>query len=99
MLPQEVADYFERGQDVVYYQHRTRQKGAGWLAYKRVMQQRLAGARLLGVTFHKWSSRTYVFVVHEDAYDRYARLVEGFLATDWGTRRIGKSAAFTAEEV
>lgn len=65
----------------------------------RELQIHLTGARLLAITFHRRSSRTYVFVVHEDVYARYERLLDDFLATSWGTRRIGRSSAFTAEEI
>ena len=66
ILPSEIVDYFNRGQQVLFYQHRSRKKAEEWLAQIRQINTFLPEARLLALSFHRWSARTYVFVVHED---------------------------------
>lgn len=34
ILPDEIMDYYNRGQDVVYYHHRSRKNNEGWMEEK-----------------------------------------------------------------
>lgn len=53
----------------------------------------------MALTFHRWSSRTYILVVHGERQDFYSEMFRGFLASSWGTCLIDGKAAFTAESI
>lgn len=99
IIPSEVVDYYKRGQQVMYYHHRPRKNAESWLKDKRLMGEYLPDARLLAVTFRRWSSRTYIFVVHPEQYERYGQLVDEFLISPWGSHLVAGKAAFTTEEI
>jgi len=79
----EAADYYKRGQNVVYYCSKARRTDSVWEEYKRIMQESIPMARLLAVTFHGGTQRSYVFVLHEKDYERYLRIINEFLKTEW----------------
>lgn len=92
----EVENYYERGQDVVYYCHKGRRKPEKWEDYKILMKSRLTDAALMGVTFHRGTQRSYIFICHPERVEKYRCLLEAFLTTEWG-RIDKKSAPFTEE--
>ena len=98
-LPSELSDYYLRGQQVMYYHHRSRKNETGWIAEKRQMLDLLPDAQLLALAFRRWSSRCYIFVVHPEQYERYRQLTEQFLASPWGVYRIDGKVAFTTEVI
>ena len=98
ILPCEIEDYFYRGQDVVYYHHRTRQSKEKWLQVMRSMGY-LKGSRLLAISFHRWSNRAYIFVVHKERENAYQELIREFLASPWGAHKIDNKSAFSLEEL
>lgn len=99
ILPAEISDYYQRGQQIVYYHHQSRKSLADWTAEKRQILRFLPNAGLLAVSFHRWTSRTYIFVVHPDKYNDYRKLLEQFLASPWGSHCVDGKAAFTSEPV
>ena len=99
VLPSEIVDYFSRGQQVMYYHHRSRKNAEEWLQEKRQINAFLPDAKLLAVSFRRWSARTYIFVVHEDQYACYSSVLGQFLDSKWGTVLIDGKAAFTAESI
>ncbi|MBR6114512.1 MAG: hypothetical protein IKQ10_04935 [Oscillospiraceae bacterium] len=99
ILPNEVIDYFERGQQVLYYHHRPRKKGPAWYQEKTQIKQFLPDARLLALSFNRWGCRTYVFVLHEDRYRVYQEVIDEFMDSPWGKYRVDRKAAFIREKV
>ena len=99
ILPSEIVDYFQRGQQVLFYQHRSRKSAAEWQAQITRIKSFLPEARLLALSFHRWSARTYVFVVHEEKYPFYCQIVEGFIHTSWGSCAVDGRVPFTAEGI
>lgn len=99
ILPNEVSDYFRRGQDVVYYHHRSRKNETGWMEEKRQMKRYLPEAHLLAVAFRRWSLRVYIFVIHSDKLDFYKKAVTDFLGTSWGKERVDGKVPFTLEDI
>ena len=79
----EVADYFERGQDVVYYCHKGRRTDAQWKKAKYIMQEQCPNAILMGITYHRGTQRSYIFVVHPEREKLYRDLIKDFLETVW----------------
>jgi hypothetical protein len=78
----EIADYFESGQEVVYYCQKGRRTYEQWENAKSLMKRRLPEACLTAVTFHRGTQRTYIFVLHKEKYLRYMELLQVFLK-DW----------------
>ena len=99
ILPSEIVDYYTRGQQVMYYHHRSRADAGKWMQEKRQILSFLPDARLLAVSFHRWSSRTYLFVVHEEQYAFYDQVLREFLRTAWGAHTIDGKKAFSAEAI
>ena len=99
ILPGEIVDYFHRGQQVFYYQHRPRKDYDGWMKDKSLIKGFLPDACLLAVSFNRWSCRTYVFVVHEDKYEQYRSLIDGLLASPWGSHTVSGKPAFIMEPI
>lgn len=89
---QEAADYYRQGQNVMYYCQKGRRTWEQWGETKNIMAQVLPEAILCGITFHRGTQRTYIFVVHPEDYKRYYKILTRFLHTRW-------SKVFTAEYV
>ena len=79
----EAADYYERGQDVVYYCHKGRRTDAQWEKAKHLMQADCPSAVLMGVTYHRGTQRSYIFVIHPEREHLYRDLLNSFLETKW----------------
>lgn len=99
ILPNEVSDYYKRGQEVVYYHHRSRKNDEGWMQEKTQMREFLPDARIMAVAFKRWSRRVYIFVVHEEKADFYKNLIDGFMGTAWGTHRVDGKIPFDYESI
>lgn len=79
----EVYSYYNRGQDVVYYCHKGRRTEAQWEKAKLIMQEYCPEAVIMGVTYHRGTQRSYIFVLHPEKEELYRNLLKGFLKTDW----------------
>ena len=99
VLPNEIADYYIRGQQVVYYHHRPRKGAEGWAKDKVQILACLPDARLLAVSFNRWSCRTYIFVLHESAYALFRDALNRLLYTAWGTEKVDGKSAFKSESI
>ena len=75
----EIADYFSAGQNVVYYCSKGRRTYEQWEETKELMKRRLPEAQTITITFHKGTQRSYIFVLHEEDYQRYMELIQKFL--------------------
>ena len=47
------------------------------------MREYCPDAAMLGVTFHRGTQRSYIFVVHPDKESFYRNLLTNFLKTEW----------------
>ncbi len=79
----EACSFYEQGQDVVYYCHKGRRTDSQWKKAKRIMRESCPDAAMLGVTFHRGTQRSYIFVVHPDKESFYRNLLTDFLKTEW----------------
>ena len=95
VLPHEVEQYFKgeygRKHNVVYYCHKGRRKQDAWIKYMTYMSGQIPDVRLIVLTYHKGTQRSYVFLIHGEDYDDYRRIIDGFLER-WGR-------VFTEEEI
>jgi hypothetical protein len=83
VLPEEIEKYYWDGKDVVYYCHKGRRKPEAWEQAKTEIRTRIRDAQILGVTFHRGTQRSYIFVVHPDQYRKYVLLLNKFGKTAW----------------
>lgn len=79
----EVCDYYDRDQDLVYYCHKGRRTNAQWESAKRIMLECRPKAALMGLTYHRGTQRSYIFMVHPEREAIYQKLLKGFLETAW----------------
>ena len=79
----DAADYYERGQDVVYYCHKGRRTDVQWEKAKHIMKEQCPSAVLMGITFHRGTQRSYIFVIHPEREKLYSDLIKVFLETPW----------------
>ena len=79
----EISDYYERGQDVVYYCHKGRRTDEQWEKAKRIMLDVCPDAALMGVTYHRGTQRSYIFLIHPERKKVYSDLLNRFLKTPW----------------
>ena len=84
ILPDEVARYYNAGKNVVYYCHKGRRKQDDWEQAKIEIKDHVKAAQILGVTFHRGTQRSYIFVVHPESYHKYEEILSDFLKTKWG---------------
>jgi len=82
-FPTELADYYRRGQDVVYYCHKGRRTMAAWNDARMEMKKQVSDCSIFTLTFHRGTQRSYIFVTHPERRDSYARLIKEFLETPW----------------
>ncbi|MBQ6293763.1 MAG: hypothetical protein IJK77_07850 [Lachnospiraceae bacterium] len=99
ILPEEIAQYYYDGKDVVFYCHKGRRKDEAWERTKVQIKDYVCDARLFVLTFHRGTQRSYIFVVHPEHADRYEVLLTEFLSTLWGQEQKAQKAPFTLETV
>lgn len=92
----ELADYYNAKKDIVYYCHKARRKQSVWESKMRELES--IGAKIIVLTFHRGTQRSYIFAIHPERYEKYNELIEQFLSTNWGTVKVdGKQEPFSRE--
>lgn len=99
VFPGEIADYYDRGQDIIYYHERSHENETGWMEEKTNMKKYLPEAELLAISSHRWKYCTYIFVLHKEKYDFYKKVINAFLNSAWGTYKVDGKFFFTQEIV
>ncbi len=84
ILPEEVSKYYSSGKNVVFYCHKGRRKQEAWEQAKAEIRKHIRDAKLLAVTFHRGTQRSYIFVLHPDCYIQYEHILTAFLESAWG---------------
>ena len=84
VLPEEIEQYYSRGQNVVFYCHKGRRTAEAWEKTKGGIKEQLPDAQLIVLTFHRGTQRSYIFVLHPDDYAMYESVLAEFLETAWG---------------
>ena len=85
ILPEDVAEYYNSGRNVVYYCHKGRRKQEAWEQAKAEIRNHIRDAQILAVTFHRGTQRSYIFVLHPDCYMKYEKIITAFLDSEWGS--------------
>lgn len=85
VLPKELADYYEQGSSVIYYQHKARRDNDFYINQHRELLNRseFAGAVPLGLKFTKTSLRYYFFILHPKDQSAVEKAIQKMLNTDW----------------
>ena len=83
ITPKEIKDYYDRGQNVVYYCHKARRTEEQWEKAKTVMLNFVPDAEIIVLTSHRGTQRSYIFVIHPKDIERYNRLLDDFLRLSW----------------
>ena len=78
VLPDEVEQYFNAGHNVVYYCHKGRRKYNAWMDYISLMFDRIPQAKPAVLTYHKGTQRSYVFLIHEESFVKYRKIIDRF---------------------
>jgi tRNA G10 N-methylase Trm11 len=63
---------------------------------KQYMMHCLSDAAFMGLTFHRGTQRSYIFICHPEKAEQYRSLLGAFLKTKWGGANENK-APFTEE--
>ncbi|MCR4764187.1 MAG: hypothetical protein K5696_11730 [Lachnospiraceae bacterium] len=99
-LPREVMEYWNSSHNVVYYCHRGRRTDEQWQEYMRAMRKTMPGTRIIVLTYHKGTQRSYVFLVRKMHFDKYRKILDGVLKnwngvfTDEGIEHDDESSPF-----
>ena len=96
ILPEDVAEYYNSGRNVVYYCHKGRRKQEAWDQAKEEIRNHIRDAQLLAVTCHRGTQRSYIFVLHPDCYMKYERIITAFLDSEWGNMFTWENVAGNA---
>ena len=93
----ELRDYYDRGQNVVYYCHKGRRKEDDWASkLDEFNQDGRHCAKIFVLTFHRGTQRSFVFAIHPERAEEYYKLLKEFLDSPWGTISVDrKRAPFT----
>ncbi len=78
-LPDEIEEYLEDGDSVVYYCHKGRRSLSAWNDYKSFMIRRLPKMKCAVLTFHRGTQRSFVFLIQPHDYVRYRRIIDEFI--------------------
>ncbi len=79
VLPSEVLKYWETRHNVVYYCHRGRRTEQQWQEYMRIMRKTMPGTRVIVITFHKGTQRSFVFLVRKMHFEKYRKIIDEVL--------------------
>lgn len=86
----ELADFYNSGKDVVYYCHKARRSETKWQKKMTELKLVLPDVKIIVLTFHRGTQRSYIFEIHPEHYDKYNKLIADFLKTDWGKTSVRK---------
>lgn len=79
----EAAEYYKRGQNIVYYCHKGRRTWEQWDDAKKILCKEIPDAVFTAVTFRRGTQRTFIFAIHKVAYPKYHRILKTFLDGKW----------------
>lgn len=88
IAPLEIADYYNQGQNVVYYCQRARRTDEAWMETKTEMKRYLPNANIYVFTFHRGTQRSYIFVIHPEDYPRYSCIFSEFENSSWFSKGL-----------
>ena len=85
VLPKELAEYYEQGSSVIYYQHKARRQDSYYEDQHRRLLSRpeFEDASGLGIKFWRTSHRYYFFILHPEHKAKVKKAVLEMLNSEW----------------
>lgn len=85
VLPKELAEYYEQGSSVIYYQHKARRQDSYYEDQHRRLLSRpeLSDASGFGIKFRKTSHRYYFFILHPEHKEEVTKAIREMLNSKW----------------
>ena len=85
VLPKELAEYYEQGSSVIYYQHKARRDDDFYIHQHRALLKRpeFAGAMPLGLKFTKTSLRYYFFILQPKHQAAIEKAIQQMMDAEW----------------
>lgn len=82
----ELADYYNQGTSVIYYQHKARRPNQFYIDQHREIVEEIGkgNASCFGLKFTKTSQRYYFFIVQPKHKDVISKVLQKMLSSDWG---------------
>ena len=82
----ELADYYNQGSSVIYYQHKARISDQVYANQHRELVKKIGKgeASCFGLKFTKTSQRYYFFIVQPKHKDVISKVLQKMLSTEWG---------------
>ena len=84
ILPEEVYKYYKSGKNVVFYCHKGRRGEEAWDKAKSGIGKYINDAYVLAITYHRGTQRSYIFVLHQECFQKYEKLLKEFVGSAWG---------------
>ena len=92
ITPEEIKAYYDSGQNVVYYCQKARRTEVQWERTKSEMLKYIPESKIIVLTFHRGTQRSYIFVIHPEQNGKYVDLMRVFLQGPWGELFTEESA-------
>ncbi len=86
----ELREYYDGGKDVVYYCHRARRKDSEWMEKMNEFNDDNHNAKIIVLTFHRGTQRSYIFAIHPEKYSKYDAIINEFVSGPWGIISVDK---------
>ena len=85
VLPEELADYYERGQSVVFYNHRSREKAEVYFYKFRALRDddQFIDAQWLCMRFSRGTARDYFFIMQPNHCERISDAMADMQKSSW----------------
>lgn len=85
VLPEEMADFYQSGSSVIYYQHQARRPDAFYVQQHKQLTElpKFKDASVFGLKFSTASCRYYFFLVHPQHTALIDRALSRFVESDW----------------
>ncbi len=99
-LLDELREYYDEGADVVYYCHKARRKEDAWHKKVNEFNDNSHNAKIIVLTFHRGTQRSYIFAIHPENYKKYDKLLNEFIDGPWGKISVDKKKPpFSREQI
>ena len=98
-LLNELREYYDKGADVVYYCHKARRKENAWRQKISEFNDESHDAKIIVLTFHRGTQRSYIFAIHPENYKTYDKLLNEFIDGPWGKISVDKKQPPFSREV
>lgn len=97
VLLNEIKSYFERGQSVIFYNHRARKQIDKYFADLYQMFGKITKIKPVSLSFHKGTVRDYIILANSNQGERLLRAKYEMLHSKWGYKKICQDDEYYCE--